>query len=234
MLTLTGERTLPGIAHENYWFRRHEAAYLALRSLVAGLQVLEAGAGEGYGAELLRASAREVVALELDQSAAAHASASYLGVPVLRGDLQCLPLRPDSIEALACLQTIEHLTDQPGFLAECARVLPSRGLLLLTTPNAATFPSGNPFHTRELRMDDLLRLLEPAFTVTHRWGVRHAARLVAEDRVHGALVDAQIASPQEAWPARLRERVESVTARSFEVGPARADDLDLVVVARRG
>jgi hypothetical protein len=26
-LTLTGERTLPGIVAENYWFRRHEAAY---------------------------------------------------------------------------------------------------------------------------------------------------------------------------------------------------------------
>ena len=26
-LTLTGERTLPGIWHENYWLRRHEVAY---------------------------------------------------------------------------------------------------------------------------------------------------------------------------------------------------------------
>ena len=29
-LALTGERTVPGIPEENYWFRRHEAAYLAL------------------------------------------------------------------------------------------------------------------------------------------------------------------------------------------------------------
>ena len=29
-LVLTGERTLPGIPDENYWFRRHEAAYRAL------------------------------------------------------------------------------------------------------------------------------------------------------------------------------------------------------------
>ncbi|MCW2656422.1 MAG: class SAM-dependent methyltransferase, partial [Jatrophihabitans sp.] len=26
-LPLTGERTVPGIAAENYWVRRHEAAY---------------------------------------------------------------------------------------------------------------------------------------------------------------------------------------------------------------
>jgi hypothetical protein len=25
-LPLTGERTVPGVWHENYWFRRHEAA----------------------------------------------------------------------------------------------------------------------------------------------------------------------------------------------------------------
>ena len=30
VLALTGERTAPGVWHENYWFRRHEAAYAAL------------------------------------------------------------------------------------------------------------------------------------------------------------------------------------------------------------
>lgn len=26
-LPLTGERTIPGLAEENYWFRRHEVVY---------------------------------------------------------------------------------------------------------------------------------------------------------------------------------------------------------------
>ena len=52
-LPLTGERTVPGVSQENYWFRRHEAAYLALRDRCAGALVLEAGCGEGYGAGLL-------------------------------------------------------------------------------------------------------------------------------------------------------------------------------------
>ena len=48
-LALTGERTLPGIWHENYWFRRHEAGYRwALDTLGAGVRVVvEAGVGEG-------------------------------------------------------------------------------------------------------------------------------------------------------------------------------------------
>jgi hypothetical protein len=41
-LPLTGERTVPGIWHENYWFRRHEAAYAFASGLVHG-RVLEVG-----------------------------------------------------------------------------------------------------------------------------------------------------------------------------------------------
>ncbi|MDN5854568.1 MAG: SAM-dependent methyltransferase, partial [Actinomycetia bacterium] len=52
-LPITGERTVPGIWHENYWFRRHEVVYERVAEFVAGLDVLEAGCGEGYGARLL-------------------------------------------------------------------------------------------------------------------------------------------------------------------------------------
>ncbi|HEY9264210.1 MAG TPA: SAM-dependent methyltransferase, partial [Mycobacterium sp.] len=29
-MALTGERTVPGLAEENYWFRRHEVVYRRL------------------------------------------------------------------------------------------------------------------------------------------------------------------------------------------------------------
>ena len=35
-LPLTGERTVPGLAEENYWFRRHEVVYQRLRDRCAG------------------------------------------------------------------------------------------------------------------------------------------------------------------------------------------------------
>ena len=68
-LPLTGERTVPDVARENYWFRRHEAVYQMLspagNELCESRVVLEAGSGEGYGASLLaqigRASCRERV-----------------------------------------------------------------------------------------------------------------------------------------------------------------------------
>ena len=87
-LPLTGERTLPGVRGEEYWFARHEAAYAwiaddATPTRCATRVVVEAGSGEGYGAALLRdAGARVVVALEYDEAAVAHAR---VGVPA-RGD----------------------------------------------------------------------------------------------------------------------------------------------------
>jgi SAM-dependent methyltransferase len=232
-LILTGERTLPGIEHENYWFRRHEVAYLVLRPFVAGARVLEAGSGEGYGAGLLAGVAESVTALELDPTAAAHSSAAYPDVRTVRGNLCSLPFGDSSFDAIAHFQTFEHLWDQAGFVAECARVLRPGGTLLLTTPNTLTFPKGNPFHVRELTMPELVELLEPHFTIQHRWGLRHAPRLVADDAAHGSLIDAQIATPETDWDTALRERVTAVTDNDFDIGPFHEDDLDLVVVATR-
>ncbi|HKI41067.1 MAG TPA: SAM-dependent methyltransferase, partial [Mycobacterium sp.] len=48
VLTLTGERTIPDLDIENYWFRRHEVVYRRLAPRCAGREVLEAGCGEGY------------------------------------------------------------------------------------------------------------------------------------------------------------------------------------------
>ena len=60
-LALTGERTVPGIPAENYWFRRHEIAYRFIRKRCAGRRVLEAGSGEGYGAAMIAETAQSVV-----------------------------------------------------------------------------------------------------------------------------------------------------------------------------
>src|SRR2546430_11490925 len=48
-LQLTGERTLPDVPEENYWFQRHLAVYEWIAARVAGLRVLDMARGEGYG-----------------------------------------------------------------------------------------------------------------------------------------------------------------------------------------
>jgi SAM-dependent methyltransferase len=238
-LVLTGERTLPGIEYENYWFRRHEAAYIALLPFVIGASVLEAGCGEGYGAGALRSRARQVLAVDGDPQAARHAARTYPQVSVLQADLQQLPLGDASIEVVTNLQVIEHLHDQAGFLAECARVLRPAGTLLVTTPNRITFSPGrdtplNPFHTRELSAAELAELLEHRFVVTRMMGLGHGPRLRRWERRHGSIMDAQLAGPPETWSDELRQFVSSVRADDFVVSAADVDgSLDLVAVAYR-
>jgi SAM-dependent methyltransferase len=239
-LALTGERTLPGIADENYWFRRHEAAYRALAPWLVGARVLEAGVGEGYGAALLRRSGSgPVFGLDYDAAVAAHVRSAYPSIPVARGDLQHLPFRDAAFDAVVHLQTIEHLHDQPGFVAQCARILRPAGTLIVSTPNRLTFSPGrdrplNPFHTRELSADELRELLDPRFEVIRMYGLRHGARLRRIERRIGSLVDAQLAGSPQAWPTQVRETVHRVRANDFDLSDDAVDSsLDLVAICWR-
>jgi SAM-dependent methyltransferase len=240
-LPLTGERTVPGVDVENYWFRRHEAAYLALAPHCVGARVLEAGCGEGYGADLLAGVAERVLALDYDELTAAHVGRAYPRVEVVRGNLAFLPICDASVDVVANLQVIEHLWDQEGFLSECLRVLRPGGRLLITTPNRLTFSPGrdtplNPFHTRELapsEMDELLR--EAGFEVELLGGLRHGPKLrELDERLGGSIIDAQVEVAVSAapWPPELLAAVTSVTSADFVITDEDVDSsLDLVAVA---
>jgi SAM-dependent methyltransferase len=244
-LPLTGERTLPDLPEENYWFRRHEAAYAWLAPRCAGALVLDAGCGEGYGAALLAESAAHVVACDYDATSIAHVRDRYR-VDAVRTNLTPLPVRSGSVDVLANCQVIEHLWDQEGFLAESHRVLRHDGTLLVTTPNRLTFSPGqdrprNPFHTRELAADELSELLRNnGFRIDFLGGLRHGPRLRELDaRYGGSLIDAQVEVvlghlPGEAtWPRALLADVASVRADDFEIHAQEVDSsLDLVVLAR--
>jgi SAM-dependent methyltransferase len=240
-LPLTGERTVPGIVEENYWFRRHEAAYLALRPYCVDAFVLEAGCGEGYGADLLADGAVGVLGLDYDALTLRHVARTYPRVRAARANLAALPVRSSTVDVVVNFQVIEHLWDQEGFLTECRRVLRPGSRLLVTTPNRITFSPGretplNPFHTRELAPSELADLLrDTGFDVEYLGGLRHGPRLSALDtEFGGSLIDAQVAVAVsgEPWPPALRDAVASVTAADFAIT---TDDLesclDLVAVA---
>jgi SAM-dependent methyltransferase len=242
-LPLTGERTVPGIPEENYWFRRHEAVYAALRDRCAAALVLEAGCGEGYGAGLLAEVAAGVLALDLDPMTAAHVARRYPRAGVARANLVALPVRDGSCDVVVSLQVIEHLWEQERFLRECFRVLRPGGALLLSTPNRLTFSPGrdtplNPFHTRELSAAELAGLVRDAgFADVEVHGLHHGPRLRELDLRHGgSLVDAQVAVALAGgvWPPRLKADVASVTVADFVLRTAEVDaSLDLVAFGTR-
>jgi SAM-dependent methyltransferase len=237
-LGLTGERTLPGIWHENYWFRRHQAAYLwvARNVAVAGRIVIDAGVGEGYGAALLSdAGAALVVGADLDEPTLRHLRVTHPGVRPVRANLDRLPCRTGRADVVVGSQVVEHLWDQEGFVRESARVLRPGGRLVLTTPNRRTFPPGNPFHSRELDAGELTALVAAELTVEDVRGLHHGPRLTAVERSRGDLVTAQIATEPAAWDQELRAVVTGVTAADFVVGDVGdvGGSLDLLVVGVR-
>ena len=251
-LPLTGERTIPGLAEENYWFRRHEVVYARLAERCAGRDVLEAGCGEGYGADLIAGVARSVIGLDYDEATVAHVRARYPRVDMRHGNLAALPLPEGSVDVVVNFQVIEHLWDQPQFVAECFRVLRPGGLLLMSTPNRITFSPGldtplNPFHTRELDAAELTDLLTgEGFGIEGVYGVFHGQRLREIDARHGgSIIEAQVARAVAGapWPAELLADVAAVRTDDFDLIAAAAgadsglpdidDSLDLVAIAVR-
>lgn len=228
---------------ENYWFRRHEAVYRALVPRCVGATVLEAGCGEGYGADLLAGVARVVLALDCDAPTVTHVRRRYPSIGVARGNLIALPVRDCGCDAVVSLQVIEHLWEQERFLRECARVLAPGRVLLVSTPNRITFSPGrdtplNPFHSRELSAPELAALISDAgFVDVEVLGLHHGPRLRELDGAHGgSLVDAQVtvALGGGEWPAALLRDVASVTCADFELRAADVDaSLDLVALAVR-
>ena len=126
-LELTGERTLPDVPEENYWYQRHLVVYEWLRDRVEGLKVIDMASGEGYGAAVLRQKAREVVGIEANPDAFAHAVARY---PRVRFERSLVETYGEDADAVTFLQTIEHVQDPGAVLENFKRSAPSGASVL--------------------------------------------------------------------------------------------------------
>lgn len=242
-LPLTGERTVPGVPDETYWFERHVVAYRFAAARVAGRRVLDAGCGEGYGLALLgEAGATHVTGADLDATTVAHARRTYGGerIEVVECELMDLPLRDGSIDLTVSFQVIEHVHDVPGYLGSLRRVTRPGGTVLVATPNRLTFTPGsdvpvNPFHVTEFTAGELATALTTAgFAVTDVLGVHHGPRIRAwEAELAEPFTARMTAVPAEAWPADYRERVHAVTTDDFALSDQDLEaSLDLLAVAR--
>jgi SAM-dependent methyltransferase len=90
------------------------------------------------------------------------------------GDLLALDLADASFDVVCAFETIEHVTDQDGFVEQLRRVLRPGGTLLVSTPHVeeTTEAPENPFHERELSTADFERLLRSRFDDVRLYGQR--------------------------------------------------------------
>lgn len=198
-LHLTGERTLPDVPEENYWFQRHLTVYEWIALRVHGRRVVDLACGEGYGSAVLRGTAASVVGVDANPEAFEHAKARYRDVTFERNMVE--RWRGD-VDCVVFLQTIEHVPDPDGVLAHVRDLIGPAGVAYVSTPNVLTLApkgqerSGNPWHMREYRPQEYRALCERHFSRVDLLGLFHARRLRAHqvaierlgwDRVHAAL-----------------------------------------------
>lgn len=178
-LELTGERTLPDVPEENYWFRRHLVVYEWIAERCRGLRAVDLACGEGYGSATLARTCAEVIGVDANPEAHDHARARY-SRPNLRFQRGLVEDFAEPVDAVVFLQTIEHMHDPEALARRLAAIAP---LAYISTPNRLTLAppgaekSDNPWHLREYTLAEYRALLEPAFSDVTLLGVFHAGKL---------------------------------------------------------
>jgi SAM-dependent methyltransferase len=184
-LSLTGERTLPDVPEENYWYRRHLAVYRWIAERCGGLEAVDMACGEGYGTAVLAERAARVTGVDANPEAHEHARLRY-GRPGVRFVRDLVEAYAEPCDAVVFLQTIEHLQDPGAVLDHFRSMLRPGGTAYVSTPNLLTLAppgavkSDNPWHVREYRAHEFRELCEASFERVEMLGLFHARKL----RVH--------------------------------------------------
>lgn len=196
-LPLTGERTLPDVPEENYWYRRHLVVYEWLAERCRGKKVVDLACGEGYGSDLLAREAGSVIGVDANPEAYEHARLRYQR-PNLEFRRELVESFGEPCDVAVFCQTIEHIHEPERLLDQIASIAP---VAYITTPNRLTLaPEGaeksdNPWHLREYDAAEYQALLEGSFDRVKVLGLFHSGKLrlheyalkLGWDRVHQGL-----------------------------------------------
>jgi 2-polyprenyl-3-methyl-5-hydroxy-6-metoxy-1,4-benzoquinol methylase len=187
-LALTGERTLPDVPEENYWYQRHLVVYEWIRDRLAGQRIIDMACGEGYGTGVLAQRAAAVVGVDANPEAHEHARLRYTGSNI-RFARALVETFAEPADAVVFLQTIEHVQN-PDEVLERFKALVAGSpspCVIVSTPNVLTLApegaekSGNPWHVKEYRPEEFRALCEAHFARVEMYGLFHARKLAVHE-----------------------------------------------------
>jgi glycosyltransferase involved in cell wall biosynthesis/2-polyprenyl-3-methyl-5-hydroxy-6-metoxy-1,4-benzoquinol methylase/regulator of replication initiation timing len=180
MLEWNGERYLPFIdpnicGAEIHYEHLHRYAFASL--LGKDACVLDLASGEGYGSYMISKRAKQVIGIDIDPVAVAHARVTYQK-PNLRfceGRIDRIPIEGERIfDVIVCFEAIEHIESQEELLLEVKRLLKEDGIFIVSTPNKRIYTDAddysNPFHVKELYYEEFEHLLKEYFEDVRYYG----------------------------------------------------------------
>lgn len=117
---------------------RDEEVYRAIAALPIGAIIVDVGCGLGDVIGRAPGHHRRV-ALEFSLTTLAAARQRVADVSFVGGSALMLPLRDKSVDAVICLEVLEHLAEDGAAMAEIARILKPGGILVASVPSARYF-----------------------------------------------------------------------------------------------
>lgn len=166
-LNWTGERLVTQLT-DRFGTVEHLHRYALAIQLVTNKVVLDIAAGEGYGANLLSLTAKEVYGVDISVESVTHANAKYKksNLHFMVGTTSNIPLADASVDVVTSFETIEHHNEHTEMMAEIKRVLKPLGVLLISSPDKNNYKfrePNNPYHIKELTTIEFEGLLNGFF-----------------------------------------------------------------------
>jgi 2-polyprenyl-3-methyl-5-hydroxy-6-metoxy-1,4-benzoquinol methylase len=150
--------------------------------------VLDIPCGMGWGTSLLK-GCHKLFGVDINPDAIEEASYRYSRhANFLISDMGNLGFKDRIFDVVVCLEGIEHVSPTIGknFIAETARILRPNGMFFLSSPHCRIRNhSGNPYHIKEYKPEELNALLEPYFKVIN--SINHDVDIVTVAYIQGKL-----------------------------------------------
>lgn len=211
--------------------RRYElAADIALQHNAT--RIADAASGTGYGSRLLSTvTSAATDGVDLDPQAVDYARRHHAceGRCIFHVADACrTPLKTNTYDLAASFETIEHVTNATGLVAELHRILKPGGALVISTPNRI---GPTPYHVHDFGFPEFAAMIESAFAIDRWIGQSATDEVYAPDLPPGMWPIDPVAAMDEKWSSGggKPQFLIAVAVKQDRASGAPADHVDAIV-----